>query len=174
MFNKDGQKLLLLLRHAKSSCKDLNLQDHDRPLNKRGKKDGLEMGKVLKDLGIKPDLIISSTAKRAVDTAKLVAKNCGYDKEIETNSNLYVSAVDDYIDVICSTDDKYQKILVIGHNPVIEDLIQRLFTKREIMPTCTLVQMILNIRSWNLLDKINYRDVNLIRIIRPKDIDTQE
>ena len=174
MFNKDGQKLLLLLRHAKSSWKDLNLKDHDRPLNKRGNKDGLEMGKVLKDLDINPDLIISSTAKRAVDTAKLVAKNCGYDKEIETNSNLYASTVDDYIDIICSIDDKYRKILVIGHNPVIEDLVQRLFNRVEIIPTCTLVQMLLNIKSWNLLDRIDYKDVNLVRIIRPKDIDMPE
>jgi phosphohistidine phosphatase len=174
MFNTDDQKLLLLLRHAKSSWKDSSLNDHDRPLNKRGEKDGPRMGKILKDFDMTPDLVISSTAKRAVETAKLVAKNCGYDKKIETNSKLYASTVDDYIDVICSIDDKYQKILVIGHNPIIEDFIQRLFTRTEIIPTCTLVQILLNIKSWNFLRQVGYKDVNLVRIIRPEDIDIQE
>ena len=70
-------KTLLLLRHAKSSWEKLNnITDHDRSLNKRGKKDAPKMGKVIKELDIVPDLIISSSAKRAMDTAKLIAENC--------------------------------------------------------------------------------------------------
>jgi phosphohistidine phosphatase len=58
-------KTLLILRHAKSSWKDLELQDHDRPLNKRGKQDALRMGKLLRREDLIPDLIVSSTAVRA-------------------------------------------------------------------------------------------------------------
>jgi len=67
-------KTLLLLRHAKSSWEDTKLDDHNRPLNERGKKDAPVMGDYLKNKNLTPDLIISSTAKRAKDTSKLVAK----------------------------------------------------------------------------------------------------
>ena len=91
MNDSANQKTLLLLRHAKSSWKKLNITDHDRSLNKRGKKDAPKMGKVIKELDIVPDLIISSPAKRAMDTAKLIAENCKYKKNIEMNPLLYAS-----------------------------------------------------------------------------------
>jgi phosphohistidine phosphatase len=166
-----NQKTLLLLRHAKSGWKKLNLTDHDRSLNKRGKKDAPKMGKVIKELDIVPDLIISSPAKRAMDTAKLVAENCKYKKNIEKNPLLYASTLENYIDVIHMVSDYYQKVLVVGHNPIIEELVIKFINRMEIIPTCTLVQLSLNIQSWKLLDELNYKDVNLIRILRPKEMD---
>ena len=71
-------KTLLVLRHAKSSWKDANLEDHDRPLNKRGKKTAPKMGKLIKDEKLVPDLMISSTALRAKKTAEAVAKTSKY------------------------------------------------------------------------------------------------
>ncbi len=76
-------KTLLVLRHAKSSWKDSGLADHDRPLNKRGKHDAPRMGTLLAKEDLVPDLIISSSAKRAKSTAEAVAMNCGYDGEIQ-------------------------------------------------------------------------------------------
>ena len=166
-----NQKTLLLLRHAKSIWKKLNLTDHDRLLNERGKKDAPKMGKVIKELDIVPDLIISSPAKRAMDTAKLVAENCKYKKNIEKNPLLYASTLENYIDVIHMVSDYYQKVLVVGHNPIIEELVIKFINRMEIIPTCTLVQLSLNIQSWKLLDGLNYKDVNLIRILRPKEMD---
>ena len=75
-------KTLSIIRHAKSSWKDLGVPDHERPLNKRGRHDAPLMGKLLRDQNITPDLIISSTAIRAETTAKLVAKACKYKGEI--------------------------------------------------------------------------------------------
>ena len=84
----DKKKVLLILRHAKSSLKYGDIPDHDRPLNKRGKKQAPEMGILLKQLQLVPDYVISSTAKRAVDTAKSVAEFCGYGGEINHDSLL--------------------------------------------------------------------------------------
>jgi phosphohistidine phosphatase len=165
-----NQKTLLLLRHAKSSWKKLNIIDHDRSLNKRGKKDASEMGKLIKELDILPDLIISSPAKRALDTAKLIADNCKYKKNIEKNPLLYASTIENYIDVICMVSDHHKKILVVGHNPTIEELVNKFINRMEMIPTCTLVQFSLNIKSWRLLDGLNDADVNVIRILRPKEL----
>ena len=75
-------KTLLILRHAKSSWKDLELPDQDRPLNKRGRHDAPRMGKLLKQEDLIPDHIVSSTALRAKKTAELVAKSCKYKGDI--------------------------------------------------------------------------------------------
>ncbi|MDH3269487.1 MAG: histidine phosphatase family protein, partial [Ignavibacteria bacterium] len=71
-------KTIYLVRHAKSSWKDQGLQDYDRPLNKRGKRDAPFMGEVLNDKKIRPDFIISSSAKRAKKTALEIAAKIGY------------------------------------------------------------------------------------------------
>ena len=163
-------KTLLLLRHAKSSWEKLNINDHDRSLNKRGKKDSPKMGKVIKELDIVPDVIISSSAKRAMDTAKLIAENCKYKKNIEMNPLLYASTLVNYIDVINMVSDYHQKVLVVGHNPIIEELVNKFINRMEIIPTCTLVQLSLNVKSWKLLDGLSYKDVNLIRILKPKEM----
>ena len=67
-------KTLLILRHAKSGLKDPNIADHERPLDEPAKKDALQMGKLLRDRGLIPDFILSSTAVRAKTTAELVAR----------------------------------------------------------------------------------------------------
>ena len=82
-------KSILLLRHAKSSRKDPDLTDHDRPLNKRGKRDAPRMGRLLKKEHLVPDIIISSTAIRARSTAEAVAKASGYKGDITFNRSLY-------------------------------------------------------------------------------------
>ena len=82
-------KTLLLLRHAKSSWKVPDLSDHDRPLNRRGKKDAPKMGRLLKEKELVPDLVIDSTARRAKDTASAVAKHSGYKGKKITLESLY-------------------------------------------------------------------------------------
>ena len=77
-------KTLLILRHAKSSWDNLNHSDYDRPLNKRGKRDAPRMGEHIRQQEIVPDLILTSSAKRARKTATKVAKACGYTRKIKT------------------------------------------------------------------------------------------
>jgi len=84
-------KSVLILRHAKSSWKHPDVNDHDRPLNKRGKRDAPHMGEILQNEHLVPDLIISSSAKRARSTAKAVAKAAEYKGDITFNQSLYAA-----------------------------------------------------------------------------------
>src|SRR5436190_18997490 len=86
-------KIIILIRHAKSSWKFPELKDMDRPLNKRGLNDAPLMGKILKVLNLMPDLIISSPAVRASSTAKMIAQEVGFsENQIVTEEDLYLES----------------------------------------------------------------------------------
>src|SRR5687767_5892702 len=100
-------KTLYLIRHAKSSWEEEGLSDKQRPLKKRGLNDAELMGKVLRKHGIKPKQIISSPAKRAFDTAEIIAKQLEFDKKkIETNKQLYFEGIGNILKVMQSLDNK--------------------------------------------------------------------
>jgi phosphohistidine phosphatase len=158
---KDNKKTLLILRHAKSSWKHNDLPDHDRELNKRGKNQGPKMGKLLKELDLAPDYILSSTAKRATDTSKSVAEFSGYNGKINLDSSLYHQAsAEQYIKVLGDVPDIYNKVLIVGHNPSLEDLIEKLTNRIGIMKTCSLAQIDIDIRSWK--DIVNKKNINIL------------
>ena len=145
----ESKKILLILRHAKSSWKDINIPDKERPLNKRGRNQGLKMGSLLKDLNNLPDYIIRSDAKRAVETSELVVKSSEYNGQMNTNSSLYdQNSADQYIKVLAQTPNNYSKVLIIGHNPSVENIIEKLTDKIETMKTCSLAKIDLNIKDW--------------------------
>jgi phosphohistidine phosphatase len=122
-------KSILTLRHAKSSWKHPELNDHDRPLNKRGKRDAPLMGELLKNELLIPEFIISSDAKRAHSTAKIVAKAAGYKGEIALNQAIYAARPPAYIDVLRNLSNEYTRVLMIGHNPGLEELVSMLTVK---------------------------------------------
>ncbi|MRN62395.1 MAG: hypothetical protein FIO03_10205 [Nitrosopumilales archaeon] len=93
-------KSLLILRHAKSSWKHPELNDHDRPLNKRGKNDAPRMGKLLQKEKLIPDVILSSTAIRASATAESVVKACGYKGEVTLKRSLYAAGAETYLQLL--------------------------------------------------------------------------
>jgi phosphohistidine phosphatase len=115
-------KKLILLRHAKSSWKDASLDDFDRPLNRRGKKDAQLMAEKLAMRKIKIDLMISSPAKRTNETAKIFANILGYETEIIFNDKLYEASYKEILEVINLVDEKYQNVLLVCHNPGITNL----------------------------------------------------
>jgi phosphohistidine phosphatase len=115
-------KTLLILRHAKAVPKDPDLSDHDRPLDDIGKKDALRMGKLIKDKDIIPCFIMSSTALRAKITAELVANGCNYEGDIILDNSLYeANKPKDYLAILETLSEKYSSVLIVGHNPVIEE-----------------------------------------------------
>jgi phosphohistidine phosphatase len=164
-------KTLLILRHAKSSWKDPDLPDHDRPLNKRGKHDAPRMGKLLKDGELIPDLIISSTAARAKKTAELVAKACKYKgEEIVSSHSLYGAEPTDYLKILQELSDKYKAVLVIGHSPSVEETVEVLTDSADvIMPTCALAHISLPIQNWAELNKQKIKG-KLLKVWRPKEL----
>lgn len=160
-------KSLLLLRHAKSSWKHPELPDHDRPLNKRGKRDAPRIAKIIRDKGLVPDLIMSSTAKRARKTAKIVAKTCGYTGEVELTPALYHAGPSTYIGTLSHQADERQRIMLVGHNPGLEELLEMLVGRMELIPTATLALVLLPLTQWR---ELNHETTGkLINLWRPRE-----
>ena len=111
-------KTIILVRHAKSSWKDLSLEDFDRPLNKRGKRNAPFMGEKLKARHIMPDLILSSPAKRARKTATAIAKAIAYPKKkIIFDDNMYHASATYLFKMVRNLDDQHETSMLFGHNP---------------------------------------------------------
>ncbi len=144
------QKILYLVRHAKSSWKDASLSDMDRPLNKRGRRNSPEMGERMRVQGHHPDLIISSPANRAISTARNIARELDFDEsEIVTDHDLYFSGAKSMLNVLESVDDRYRKVMMTGHNPTMEYLANRLCRTHHLnMPTCAIAIIGFDMESW--------------------------
>lgn len=143
-------KTLVLVRHAKSSWKDDSLPDHDRPLNKRGKRDAPEMGRRLADLVGTPDLIVSSPASRALATARIIAEETGYPADgVREDARIYEAGSAEILDVIRGLEDELDRVFLIGHNPGLTDLVNELSEPAvDNVPTCGMVELLLATRRW--------------------------
>src|ERR1043165_4364395 len=145
------KRRLVLVRHAKSSWANPLQSDFDRPLNERGEHDAPMMGERLKKAGIIPDLIISSTAKRASQTAKKVAKGVGYDTDkIEWREDLYHCVPSVFEELIYDVDDSVNTLFIVAHNPGISEFAASLDDKKAIhhMPTCAVAGFAADIERW--------------------------
>jgi len=120
LYEDFGVRELFLLRHAKSSWDDPALSDFERPLNSRGKEDAPLMGEHIERLGIKPDLVLSSPAKRAKKTAKIVAHKLGYSEErIEWLDRIYEASVQTLLYTVCQLPKEAKRVMIVGHNPAL-------------------------------------------------------
>lgn len=144
-------KTLYLVRHAKSSWKEIDLSDKERQLNKRGRQDAPVMGKLLKKMNVKPDLLISSPAVRALTTAEFIAKEIDYPKsKIHLAENIYMAGSTELFSEMIKSDDKYKSIMLIGHNPGITDFLNVLCKENiDNMPTCSIAGIQFEIDSWS-------------------------
>lgn len=168
-----AMKTLLILRHAKSSWKDDALPDHDRPLNKRGKTDAPRMGKLLRDEDLVPDLILSSDARRARSTAELVAEESHYDGEITFLRDLYAAEAEAYLNALARLGDEAACVLIVGHNPGLEELLQDLTGEYQPLPTAALAQVTLPMKHWSELvadSQTAGSQGKLVNLWRPKDL----
>jgi phosphohistidine phosphatase len=160
-------KTVLLLRHAKSSWDHPERSDRDRSLNKRGKRQAPEVGKLLHAEDLTPDLILSSPAKRAYKTAEAAAENCGYDGEIECIDDFYPGSPSDYLRVLSELPDGVRRVMVVGHNPGLEEFLRVLVGEARPLPTAALAQVDLPLESWQALTASIYG--KLVRILRPAE-----
>ena len=143
-------KTLSLVRHAKSSWKDPGLPDHMRPLNKRGRRDAPMMGRRLAEQGALVELIISSSAARAVQTAEAIAEELEYPWDgIVTDDDLYHADAAEMLEVVERQDDWIDHLMVIGHNPGLTDLTHTLSRlELENVPTCGIVTLSYEVARW--------------------------
>jgi phosphohistidine phosphatase len=160
-------KTLLIMRHAKSDWGNSRLSDHARPLNKRGKQDAPHMGKLLKEHDLVPDLIITSTAERALTTAELVALACDYDGELITTAHFYHADPTTYLGVLQGIDNQYKRVLIVGHNPGMEELVADLTGETEHFTTANIAHVELPIASWSQLSEDSTG--KLLNLWRPKE-----
>jgi phosphohistidine phosphatase len=144
-------KTLLIIRHAKSSWDIATLNDFERTLNERGKKDAPEMAQRLRDKKITIDAFISSPAKRAKKTAELFCKVYNKNKEdIVFISSLYHVTPDTFFDVIEQLDDELDSVAIFSHNPGITEFVNELVEEVMIdnMPTCSIFALQIDIAKW--------------------------
>lgn len=154
-------KTILLLRHAKSDWGDPDLVDYERPLAKRGRKDAPRIGDVLLNFDVVPDKILSSPAKRAKQTAELVAESCGYKKSIAWHDSFYGGTSDDLIGAVWRLPDTVQRVMLVGHNPTMEDTAASLLLGDEAdfedtmsikVPTAGLICLDAPVPDWSSLE----------------------
>lgn len=148
-------KKLFIIRHAKSDWSNEALDDYDRPLNERGKKNAPFMGKLLAKKKIAPDLIISSPSYRARSTAKKIASNVGYTDEILYNEYIYDATLKTLIDIVNFIEDEYDDVFLIGHNPGLNLLGFYLVDFNENLPTCGILEIEFDCKSWREVRKSN-------------------
>lgn len=131
-------KQVLLIRHAKSDWGNPGLEDFDRPLNARGKKDAPEMARRLAGKKVAIDAIVTSPAKRAAKTAKVFAEECGIRKKnLVFNPDLYLPAPSVFFEVIAGLDKDLDTVAVFSHNNGITDFANQLTSTRvDNIPTC--------------------------------------
>lgn len=150
-------KQLLLIRHAKSSWADAGMEDFDRPLNERGKKDAPEMAKRLLRRNVFIDAYVSSTANRAQTTCAAFMELFNADqKKLFLKTELYLAPPQQFEEVIASLDDAAETVAIFAHNPGITDFANSLTkTKVDDMPTCAVYAVKADIKNWKEFARAN-------------------
>lgn len=161
-------KTLLVLRHAKSDWNNPNMSDFDRPLNGRGLRAALQMGAFVKENNLLPELIVSSPAIRAKETAELLKDAAQIATELQFDSQIYEARVNNLIDVISKTPAICEVLLLVGHNPGLENLVEYLTGEAREMPTAALAEIALEINHWST---IKAGQGSLKNLYKPKELE---
>ena len=160
-------KTLIIIRHSKSSWKDHSLSDFDRPLNKRGIKDAKKMSFELSEKIKKVDLLLSSSSKRTTQTSNYFLDSINVRSNI-FSENLYHSSSDLIFDYVLKINNKYNKAIIVGHNPGLTNIINKLTNlKLDNLPTSGIVIIVFDVDNWK---NINYQSGLVEWIKFPKDL----
>ncbi|MDQ4122918.1 MAG: histidine phosphatase family protein [Acidobacteriota bacterium] len=159
-------KTLYVLRHAKSDWNDASLTDFERPLNERGLTAARKMGEFMRERGIEPDLIVSSPARRARETAQIVKDAAGFEANIRFERRIYEASIGYLIEIVSEVENDCRKLLIVGHNPGFEQLVENLTGELHAMPTAALAEIALPIESWSE----TMRGGKLKNLFKPKEI----
>jgi phosphohistidine phosphatase len=162
-------KLLTFIRHAKSDWGNEFLKDIDRPLAEKGYKDAYDLSTWYLKTHTQPDLIVSSTATRALNTALIFARTFNFNlANFKLEDKIYESSAKNLISIISKFDNQKNSIIMFGHNPgftnVCNELTDDLFF--ENVPTCGIVSLQFDIKNW---DEVSNKKAKLIFHQFPKD-----
>ena len=160
-------KTIFLLRHGKSKRGPEFKTDFVRPLAKRGKRDSQFMGEFMKNYGLIPALIISSDAERAKATAEHVASSMKYPGKIEFQNDLYTTGADSYEETIMNLSDHIDSVMLVGHNPDLEEVVQYLTGHTVVIPTAALVRIDIDSTQWSTIEE---GEGNITLVVKPKGL----
>ena len=161
-------KTLLVLRHAKSNWKDSSLADFDRPLNTRGKRAADLIGRFLRKKKLCPDLVLSSTAARARETIGLVLESARLVVEVRYDERLYLASADRLAEIVSQIEEDRSQVVLVGHNPGMEELLPRLTGDVERMPPAALAKIALDVEKWSEISEA--RSGRLEWLVKPKEL----
>ena len=159
-------KTLFIMRHAKSSWENVNLSDFERPLNKRGLNTAPLMGELMYENGFQPEVIVSSPARRAKQTAILIKEMAQIKGEITYNEKIYEANPFRLLQIVSALDETFRSAMIVGHNPGLEGLIKILTGEFEAMSTAALAVIDLNVEKWS---EAAAKCGKLQKLIRPKE-----
>jgi phosphohistidine phosphatase len=166
-------KTLFLLRHAKSSWKDQDLADFERPLNDRGRKAAELIGNFIAKQNVTIDLVISSPAVRARQTIELVLQAAKRSPELRFDQRVYEASPTRLLEITSQIEDDRKSVLLVGHNPGMEELLALLVGVEMHMPTASLAKVVLGSKKWDkiLAEKGVLESFVRARELKPEDVD---
>lgn len=141
-------RTLLIMRHAKSSWDNPDWSDFDRPLNTRGLTTTPFMGNVIYENGLAPELIVSSPAKRAKQTAVLIKETTQVNASVMYDERIYEASPGSLMAVLSEFPETADSVMLVGHNPGLEGLLRVLTGEVEVIPTAAVAKITLDIGNW--------------------------
>lgn len=164
-------KTLTLLRHAKSGWDDMSLRDFDRRLNAKGRRAATIVGRHMRDAGLAFDHVVASPAVRVAETLDGIADGYGRTLDPVWDRRVYLASAATLLDLVHELDDGHASVLIVGHNPGLEDLTLMLAADpgeaEDKYPTATLAELTVGER-WT---EAKRGTATLTRFIRPRDLD---
>ena len=161
-------KILMLLRHAKSSWKDVSLSDFERPLNGRGRKAAETIGRYISRNRLEPELVLSSPAVRARETIGIVVKAAKLRAEVRYDERIYEADPERLMEMVSQIEENLTSVMVVGHNPGIEEFLELLTGSSEHMATAALAKI--SFSEADKWSKVSTGKGSLEQIVRPKGI----
>ncbi len=162
-------KTLCILRHGKSSWDNTNIDDFSRPLQNKGIERTKKITSFINNNALIPDIIITSSAQRAISTANILANNLSNKTNIIVDNAFYNAQITDYIKTIINLPPKYNIALIVGHNPTLVELANYLQTMQTIqwIPTSALVVIEFKTKNWDMIEKA---ESILTHFVKPKSL----
>ena len=160
---------LIVMRHAKSSWAEAGMEDHQRPLNERGRRDAPKVAQKLVEIGWQPDTVISSDANRTRETFALMSPEFENQVQAQFHNGLYLAGIKEVVAHVCDVPADIDTVLVLGHNPGWEYVVEHLSGETTTMKTATAALLEFDVDDWN--DAIRCAGSwRLVDVIYPREL----
>jgi phosphohistidine phosphatase len=167
-------RLLIVMRHAKSSWENANATDHQRRLNEQGREAAPKMARWLAEHDWLPDSIVSSNAQRTMETTELLLTTWGKAIDVAYTQKLYLAPAEAYLTEASRFADSVHCGMLIGHNPGVSILAGKVAEEIDHMPTCSAAIFRLTVEQWSELARLGVGGLRLVAFQAPKKLPTNQ